>query len=1326
MQKLLITLLISYLIGSFDLYSQTLIINEVSQGPAGGNKEYVEFVVVDNTVTYDCNSLVPPCIDIRGWIFDDNSGYHGTNGVAGGACRFSYNSIWSCVPLGTIIVVYNNGDLNADMPPDDLSMDDGNCRIVAPISNTVLFESNSTTPGAIACDYPSTGWTPGGSWGTVLLANTGDCSRIVDLSGCEVFSVCWAENDQNTLIYFESGGTVSNNVHYFNDGDPYLQSNWSEGNCGSNGLPNNQTPGEPNNAANAAYISQFNNGCQAITPIVAAAVIDNNEICGCDGQATASGSGSIPGYTYEWFDNLGNPIGQTTATATGLCQGSYSVVVTSSIDCSDSETIIIGPGTSIQYSAIITNDNCSSGNGQIDLTATGGDGGPYQYSIDGGLTYSTSGLFTTLQAGTYAISVIDNSGCEVTGSETISTTIPPTILDIIVNASCQNTCEGQAEVVMDGPSTDYSYLWVDGLGNTVSINSVVSGLCPGGLSVVVTDIFGCSVNGTATISGLSVPSTANIFPSLCEDNLGSGQVSGVDLTSYNNIISSEGTQFSWYTNISLSDPVTNVLSTTVSNGQVFYVHVSNGSCSDTSQATFSVTSTITLNSPDIVLCESIAGSGQFNSYDLTSLNSSIYVGGGSETFTWFQSDMTTPVTDPANVSVTSVSNYWVEVTDGNCSNGILIDFTVNPLPTASISGGASYCPGDPITNITVNVTGTGPWTINYTLDGSAQTASGSSSPISLGNTPGVYVLTGVQDALCSNTASGTQTITVNPTPVITLTPTDPATCNGSDGSILVSGTGTGNVIWSGTSSSNANGVSLNYTISNLTAGTYDVYFVDGATGCQSATVSTTLLNANGPTLTVSNPPAVCSPATVDLTASASTDIGTISYYTDPTYTTLVSDPTAVGAGTYYVVADNAGCTDEGTITVVVNPTPVADPSTTTPVLCAGETVVLNATSVTGGTYSWSGPNSFVSTTQDPQITNATTAASGTYTLTVTANGCTSAPATVDVLVNPIPVATAGTTTPSVCVGADIALTGNATSGTYSWSGPNGFSSTDQNPVISPSTLNNSGTYTLTITADGCVSLPSNVSVTVNPLPVIDGGEDVTVCEGTTVVLSGSGGVSYVWTSDVVNGAPFTPALGSIVYTVTGTDANGCVGTDNVTVNVVPVPNADLSADVTYGVPPLTVTFTNSSTDATSYAWNLGNGNTFNTTATGTEEETYGTEGVYTIVLTASNGICSDLATVIVTVESPAPIIHVPNVFSPNGDGSNDVFFIDNMYLSTLNVKIFNRWGNLMHEITDPAGTWDGNTPDGKEASDGVYFFTYVAVGINQTELSGHGNVTLVR
>jgi gliding motility-associated-like protein len=949
----------------------------------------------------------------------------------------------------------------------------------------------------------------------------------------------------------------------------------------------------------------------------------------------------------------------------------------------DPETITICPGETVPLSA-------SGGNGTYNWNAT-----PQLNTTSGANVIATPPAVP----GTYTYTVNSATGNPLCPSAT--TAIATIIVDncgCIVNATNSgNSCTGGTVNLFASnvPSATYSWSGPGGYSSTdQNPTGIVLPIAPGTYDYTVTANDGItSCTSTTTVEVYALPNvSAGTNQSVCN---------GAEVT----LSGSGASTYTW------TGGVTNGVSFTPPLGVNNYTV----SGTDVNGCVNTAAVSVTVNAPPIV------SAGTYSAVCVDA--SAVSLTGSPLGGVFSGTGVTGNSFDPSVGTQTISYNY----TDGNdCSGSAATTITVNPIPTASISGGASYCPGDPVTNVTASVTGTGPWTVNYTLDGVAQTENGSTSPISLGNTPGVYVLTGVQDALCSNTVSGTQTITILSNPVITLTPTDPATCNGSDGSILVSGTGTGDVIWSGTSSGNANGVSLNYTISSLAAGDYDVYFVDGTTGCESAVETTSLLNASGPTLTVNNPAAVCSPATIDLTASASTDIGTISYYTDPTYTTLVSDPTAVGTGTYYVVADNAGCTDEGTITVVVNPIPVADPSTTTPVLCAGETVVLNATSVTGGTYSWSGPNSFVSTTQDPQITNATTAASGTYTLTVTANGCTSAPATVDVLVNPIPVATAGTTTPSVCLGADIALTGNATSGTYSWSGPNGFSSTDQNPVVSPSTLNNSGTYTLTITADGCVSLPSNVSVTVNPLPVIDGGEDVTVCEGTTIVLSGSGGVSYVWTSDVVNGAPFTPALGSIVYTVTGTDANGCVGTDNVTVNVVPVPNADLSADVTYGVPPLTVTFTNSSTDATSYAWNLGNGNTFNTTATGTEEETYGTEGVYTIVLTASNGICSDLATVVVTVESPAPIIHVPNVFSPNGDGSNDVFFIDNMYLSTLNVKIFNRWGNLMHEITDPAGTWDGTTPDGKEASDGVYFFSYVAVGINQTELSGHGNVTLVR
>jgi hypothetical protein len=312
-----------------------MIINEVSNGPSG-NQEYVEFVVVDTAISYDCSTSEPPCIDIRGWIFDDNNNYHGSSGTATGCLRFSFDPLWSCVPLGTIIVIYNDADLNPLIPAIDLSLNDGNCSLSVPISNGQFFESNSTTPGDVACSYPNTGWVAGGNWNNVLLANTGDCARLVNLVGCEVFSVCWGSNNLNTEIYFSGGAnsptSASKTVYYFNGTDPNDQANWSIGCadpsvCGSD----LQTPGLPNNPLNSTYISQFNNNCSPILPLSVSAVINSDADCGCNGEATASASGSIAGYNYEWFDNNFNVINQNTSTASNLCAGTYQVVATSSI-----------------------------------------------------------------------------------------------------------------------------------------------------------------------------------------------------------------------------------------------------------------------------------------------------------------------------------------------------------------------------------------------------------------------------------------------------------------------------------------------------------------------------------------------------------------------------------------------------------------------------------------------------------------------------------------------------------------------------------------------------------------------------------------------------------------------------------------------------------------------------------------------------------------------------------------------------------------------------------------------------------------------------------
>jgi gliding motility-associated-like protein len=349
-----LTIALTFLLTTSLSIGQTLIINEVSQGETG-TMEYAEFVVVDTAVSYNCSSSTPPCIDIRGWIIDDNSGYHGTSGVASGANRFSNDPIWSCVPLGTIILVYNNGQTNPEIPADDLLLNDGNCKIVTPINN-YLFESNSTTPGAVACSYPPNGWTANGNWLNISMANGGDCMRIVNLNGCEVFSVCYGSNDQNILIYFPGSG--QDKLHYFNSGDPTNQSNWSAGcadlaNCGSQ----DQTPGSPNNIQNSNYIAQFNNNCSPITPLATNAFEQAPSDCGCTGEAIVSASGSIPGYTFEWFDDNNVSLNYYSDLATGLCAGDYYVVVESSIGCLDTATVTINSSSSGGVSDITDPNN---------------------------------------------------------------------------------------------------------------------------------------------------------------------------------------------------------------------------------------------------------------------------------------------------------------------------------------------------------------------------------------------------------------------------------------------------------------------------------------------------------------------------------------------------------------------------------------------------------------------------------------------------------------------------------------------------------------------------------------------------------------------------------------------------------------------------------------------------------------------------------------------------------------------------------------------------------------------------------------------------------
>lgn len=222
---------------------QTVIIQEVSNGPAG-SMEYVELLVVPDTPADPC--IPATCLDLRGWMIDDNNGYHGSNGVAQGAARFSDHLLWSCVPVGTLITIYNAEDPNPALPPDDVDLSDGDCSIVIPSSDPSLLTYTNSTPAPVPCDDPG-GWgtDPTPNWQSNLaMANSGDCMRVCDPAGCLVFAFCFGSAATNATVHFPSNG--GDLVWYFNDGDPTDVANWVQGCAGDLAAcgADDQSPGD--------------------------------------------------------------------------------------------------------------------------------------------------------------------------------------------------------------------------------------------------------------------------------------------------------------------------------------------------------------------------------------------------------------------------------------------------------------------------------------------------------------------------------------------------------------------------------------------------------------------------------------------------------------------------------------------------------------------------------------------------------------------------------------------------------------------------------------------------------------------------------------------------------------------------------------------------------------------------------------------------------------------------------------------------------------------------------------------------------------------------
>lgn len=446
----------------------------------------------------------------------------------------------------------------------------------------------------------------------------------------------------------------------------------------------------------------------------------------------------------------------------------------------------------------------------------------------------------------------------------------------------------------------------------------------------------------------------------------------------------------------------------------------------------------------------------------------------------------------------------------------------------------------------------------------------------------------------------------------------------------------------------------NATVSALNTGTNTYSWTIYTDGChsssdqvsinQSTPISTPSATSNGP---------LCEGATLNLTTP--TVLGASYSWTGPnSFTSSSQNPSipniaTADAGTYNVTISISGCSSSaGSTSLIVNPAPAAPTISSNSPVCEGSPISLTTPLVLGASYQWSGPGSFSSTAQNPTIASAALSDAGMYSLQITVGGCTSTTAsTTNVIVNPTPSAATASSNSPVCQNSSINLTATTVSGaSYSWSGPNGFASTDQNPIIPNAQAADAGSYSVTTIVNGCSSSANSTSVVINPSTAITLGtvSNPTTCASTdgSIQVTGSASGNIFWTgtssgSQMGVTLPATiPNLGSGSYTITLVLASGC--SSNTLGQTLSGPSAPTTPTITPGGP---TTFcsggsvTLSSSPATTYLWSTGET---------TSSITVSSSGSYTVTIGNGSGCVAASSATMVTV-NPSPSVPV---ISPSG------------------------------------------------------------------------------
>jgi large repetitive protein len=1034
------------------------------------------------------------------------------------------------------------------------------------------------------------------------------------------------------------------------------------------------------------------NGCQfsfstiiyqPLDLVIGQGQVDVDCFSNSTGSIDITPAGGVGNYQYSW-SNLA-----TTQDLTNLIAGNYTVTLTDGNNCTTSSTITINQPTAIvSLASTVVPVSCFGGNnGSINITASGGNGNfTYNWSNSSAVEDQYN-----LSTGNYTVTATDFKGCSAT--QTYTVTQPALALTTQISMTpviCFSQANATATVTAFGGTAGYTYLWSNGQTAQTAI-----GLVAGNYSVVVTDVNNCQSTANITVTQPNLL-TVNLNPTnvLCYGNASGSISSSVQggVLPYT---------YAW-SNLAITPGISNLIA-----GQYSIIVTDANGCLayDTTQ----------INQPLAPLTYSLATTNNLCfGAALGTIDLSVFGGTSTYNYSW-SNTQNTP--DLANLIA---GNYQVVISDANGCQ-LLVDTTIyQPTQiqsTALMSPVKCFGGSDGFLNITVSG-GIAPYMYLWSNGQTTQDIDSLST--------GSYSVQITDSNGCIR--NFTYAVSQPAQPItLSLTQTNVACFGESTASInltVAGGTPTYSYSWS-------NGQSTQ-DIFALDTGIYQVIVTD-INNCQDS-ISTLITQPAEPIqLSESHQDILCFGAatgSIDLSVSGGTPIYSYNWSNNQ----QTEDISTLVAGNYQVVVtDLLGCDDTLVVSLSQPQEPIDVTFTIENVNCFGDSTGTLEASIFGGTapyqFSWSTTDSTLFIDSLPI---------GVYAIQVIDSTSCTYIETAIIFQPAAPLNATYSTIEPQCFGySDGQLILNTTGGTpgyqYNWSTNDSTSTIDSIPT---------GNYSVQITdANGCIfDLACFLDQPAQILPSFD--SDILVgCSPLVVEFFNTSdadfncawtfgdSLSYTGCDDVIitfdTGGVYDVNL--IAY-----DANGCFNdvTYNNYITVNQTPSASFTADPTVLFPESpNTTILNTSIGGDFYIWNMG---------VGDPDEMYFEPGDYqfpaniadtfmiTLYAVTTEG-CADTAYQQILFNND-PFYYIPNTFIPDGDNTNDVWlpiFSNLNNIKKYRVQVFNRWGELVFETTDPSKGWDGNYL-GNNCQDGTYTWKMQFTWYDYRVYNKAGHVNLLR